>query len=266
MRYLLVVLISFGCVESKESDLEEIFPPSGTSTDEQGSSSEPSSSEPSSSEPSSSEPSSSEPEAPEDPEDTQGDYPSGPYGWNPSMYWDQSAGSGYWTSDGNTIEDICLPNASGNQVCLKDHYRSTLKDIIFLDFSAMWCGPCNAAAEGEHAFLSHLESNGWKPIWLTVLLEDYSGSTPTQSDAQEWAQTHGLSSDTVLYDPSGEWYIGASGGYPSVHLIHTSNMLIWDMQAGWVGPSDGYWNDWLNFYSGSNGLLEYCAAQQGATD
>ena len=139
-----------------------------------------------------------------------------------------------------------------------------MKIIIFLDFSAMWCGPCNAAAEGEHEFIAHLESNGWNPIWITVLLESYAGPGPTQSDAQQWAQTHGLSNDTVLYDTNGAWFAGASSGYPTVHVIHNSNMLIWDRQAGWIGPSDGYWNDWLDFFSSSNGLLEYCSTQPGA--
>ena len=124
------------------------------------------------------------------------------------MYWDQ--GSGYWTEEGSTTDNICLPNAAGNTVCLGDFYKNSAYDVIFLDFSTMWCGPCNSAAEGEHEFLSHLGSNGWKPIWLTVLLENTSGSAPSQSDAQQWAQTHGLSNDTVLYDPNGSWYSGAA--------------------------------------------------------
>jgi len=204
---------------------------------------------------------STEPESTEEPqEDT---YPTGPYGWNPSMLWDSNAGTGEWTSTGSTIGEMCLPNAAGEEVCLSDFYKHAEKDIIFLDFSAMWCAPCRAAAQGEHEFIAHLESNGWNPVWITVLLESNSGS-PTQSDAQQWAQDYGLSDDKVLYDTNGAWFVGASSGYPTVHVIHNSNMLIWDRQAGWVGPSDGYWNDWLNFFSGSNGLLEYCATQPGA--
>ena len=128
MRFGLVMVLLVGCFDSEESKIESDLPDSNSNPE---SANEPSTETPSTNEPETNEPETNEPSSSEE---TQEDYPTGPFGWTPSMFWDQQSGSGYWTTDGSTIENICLPNAAGSQVCLKDFYRSSSKDIIFLDF------------------------------------------------------------------------------------------------------------------------------------
>jgi hypothetical protein len=70
---------------------------------------------------------------------TDSSYPDGPYGFDPSMELDTDFSSpGSWTGGGDVIPDICLPNALGDEVCLRDLYRSAEAELLFVDFTTMW--------------------------------------------------------------------------------------------------------------------------------
>lgn len=189
--------------------------------------------------------------------DTVAAYPDGPYGWTPGMVWGATTGS--WDpSVADVINNICLPSAAGTTVCLGDYYRSSTYQFVWVDFSAFGCPYCENAAIGEADFLTHLESYGYPSIWLTVI-----GTTP--SEASSWATSFGLDPNTVLYDNAGWWSQGVVSGTPTVYLVHTSNMLIWDRADGWSAVSGTEWEEHKTWWAdGSSGLIDMVKTQPGA--
>jgi len=67
--------------------------------------------------------------------DTGAGYPAGPYGFTPSMLWDDPIGE--WTDDGEIIPNICLPDANGDERCLGDLYGSADYRVLIVDFTSM---------------------------------------------------------------------------------------------------------------------------------
>lgn len=207
------------------------------------------------------------------------DYAEGPYGWQGSMCWDLINSTGSWTQFGDHMHDICLPNHLDEEVCVSDYLHHPDYDLIFVDYSAVWCPPCNNAAEGEHDFIEHLASHGFSAKWITILGEDENvGGTATAADAAQWIASHDLGPDAVvLYDADKVWYTDVfldkwpgdpERGWPTVATVHTSNLLNWDVMSGWADPGNP--TDWQSFIewfaNGSDGILEYMESQPGAVD
>lgn len=169
-------------------------------------------------------------------------YPPGPYGFKGSVCWNEDYSVGTPVR-GDTIHNICLYNSEGKLECLSQFYRSDYQ-IVFVDFSASWCGYCKIAADNEEVFLSMLKDKGWNATWITVL--DGDGI----EEAQAWKSEYNLSG-SVLYNPAfidsktGEektlydtwykdkWYTDDGRGYPTFFIVYTANMIVWDVKVGW---------------------------------
>jgi hypothetical protein len=173
------------------------------------------------------------------------------------MVWGPSTGS--WdASVADVINNICLPSAAGTTVCLGDFYRSSSYELLWVDFTTFGCPYCEYAAMGEADFLSHLASYGYEAIWISII-------GTTLSEAQTWASNFGLNPATVLYDTAGWWSQGVVSGTPTIYLVHTSNMLIWDRSDGWVATTGSDWTTTKNWYAdGSTGLIDMLQTQPGA--
>lgn len=207
------------------------------------------------------------------------DYAEGPYGFKGSMCWDPETGNVQWSTWGDTIPDICLNDQNDNLVCLKDYLRHLEFELIFVDFSAVWCSLCDYAADGQHSFIEHLADNGWSAKWITILEEDVLTNNTTVETAISWVSDHSLGEDAVvLYDANKDWFDEAMidqwphegpRGWPTVFVVHTSNMLIWNAMSGWADPHDAdMWSGLLEFWSNpTDGILEWIAANgEGAID
>lgn len=106
--------------------------------------------------------------------------------------------------------------------------------------------------------MDHLEANSWPSIWFTII-------GTTQNDASTWATQNSLDPATVLYDDAGWAYQGITSGTPTIYMMHTSNMLIWDRTEGWYDTTSADWDGVKDWYTNpSSGLLPYIASQSGA--
>jgi hypothetical protein len=90
---------------------------------------------------------------------------------------------------------------------------------------------------------------------LTVIVENSDGATPNVNDALAWKTDHDLQGE-VLYDADRTWlqemrtddwqYEPGTREWPLVFMVHTSNLLIWDVFIDWPDPLSGtMWNTHL---------------------
>jgi len=105
---------------------------------------------------------------------------------------------------GIQVDGVC-GHAVGDEICdliLKDQNDDAWSlydlegDVILLDFSAMWCGPCQSAASTVQEMQDFYEAEGFH--YITVLIDDTSGDTVEQDEAQFWADTFGIDTQPVL--------------------------------------------------------------------
>ena len=120
--------------------------------------------------------------------------------------------------------DFSLKNQDGEFVNLYDFYGKP----IVLDFSTSWCFYCVVAADSVQSIVEqHAESN---VKYITVLIENEEGNSPTVANAKEWAIAHGIVSEEVLVgsrdminiDPNLGWYVE---GWPSFYFLDSEMVL-----------------------------------------
>lgn len=116
--------------------------------------------------------------------------------WPLSAPPDDLVGEGFYV--GQTAPDFLLVDQHGDEVSLWQFYGS----VVALDISTMWCGPCQALAQGvEETWL------GWREagfVYVTVLPEDQEGRPTDLDDVRRWAEEFGITAPIVA-DP-GEAY------------------------------------------------------------
>ena len=123
-----------------------------------------------------------------------------------------------------------LSDQNGDNFQLYDHYGKA----IVLDFSTMWCGPCSTAASSAQEHYDHYIEQGL--IYLTVLIENVDREPPTISDAQVWADIHGITTAPILLgnrsmleSSGGDWRLT---GWPTFYLIDRE-MEMYVTMRGW---------------------------------
>jgi thiol-disulfide isomerase/thioredoxin len=139
-------------------------------------------------------------------------------------------GVGY--NKGDLAPELKLTDQNDNPVSLAE-YRG--KNVLLL-FSAMWCGPCQAAAQISEAFVDRLNAKGEPTELVEVLVENLYGDPSETIDAVDWAEAFDLS--TPVLSSGGDYkspaitqffeYSRRYGGpaYPTTVLISPHGRII----------------------------------------
>jgi thiol-disulfide isomerase/thioredoxin len=108
----------------------------------------------------------------------------------PDNTWEQTTppaelvGEGY--DVGDVVPDFRLVDQHGDEVSLWQFYG----DVILLDVSTIWCGPCQDLAAFTEETQAEYRDQGF--TYLTVLQQDYEGGPPVNDDLLFWADTFGI--------------------------------------------------------------------------
>ena len=139
-------------------------------------------------------------------------------------------------------------HAIGDDICdlvLRDQNDETWRlydykgDVIVLDFSAMWCAPCQSAASTVQEIQDFYNLEGFS--YVTILIDDPTGDTVELAEVQDWAATFGIETSPVLQgsrdlvdgDPSLGYPISS---WPTFVFVDRDLSIFW----GIYGYSEEY--------------------------
>ena len=105
---------------------------------------------------------------------------------------------------------------------------------IVIDFSTMWCGPCQLAARTIQETQEKYGENTF--VYLTILVDNFQGKPPTQSELQQWATYFNIempimSGQREMLDSTGEngWHLN----YWPTFVFIDYDMVILEYMDGW---------------------------------
>jgi thiol-disulfide isomerase/thioredoxin len=140
--------------------------------------------------------------------------------------------------------DFTLVDQHGEDFNLYDHYGK----IIIIDFSAMWCGPCQFAATEVEELQKRYNKD---IVYVTILIENGHGHPPTRNNVEDWAEIFHIETAPVLgasrnflsSDPDKGWPLSA---WPQFYIIDRDMVIIDSFKGSAPGRMESKIIDILN--------------------
>lgn len=139
---------------------------------------------------------------------------------------------------GDHMCDFSLVDQNGDEFHLYDYIGKP----IVLDYSTMWCGYCQVAAQDVEQ--TQLDNASSELLYVTILIENQAGMPPSIADCENWSSIFGIISAPVLggsrdlIDTSAEKGVPVSG-WPTF-LFLDKEMIIKDVLRGYSKESLDY--------------------------
>jgi len=126
--------------------------------------------------------------------------------------------------------DLTLMDQNGDNWNLYDN----VSEVTVIDLSAMWCAPCQHAAEASEDIVNYFGKD--KVQWVTILIENTQGNPPDLDDLQAWASVFHDSSPILAgnrgwIDTSGEYGFPLTS-WPTFFIIDKDKNIRWILK-GW---------------------------------
>ena len=116
-----------------------------------------------------------------------------------------------------------------------------LGEVVLIDLSAMWCGPCNAAAMTTQTIQEQYEDQGFQ--YVTILIADLQNEAVEIEDVSLWVNSYGMTTAPVLQGNRGLLQTAATPhgfpvqSWPTFILVDRSGMVVFGLR--------GYSQEWL---------------------
>jgi thiol-disulfide isomerase/thioredoxin len=130
--------------------------------------------------------------------------------WPMSEVPDSVKGEGW--SEGDVVKDARWTDQFGAEVSLWQFYGR----VIVLDFSTLWCGPCQVLAADVQATADDYPDD---LTYVTILVEDLDGNVPDTEELSYWGEYFGITSPIVSDTANIAPTLLPDSSYPGLFLI-----------------------------------------------
>ena len=146
--------------------------------------------------------------------------------WNVAVPPQTLEGEG--ASRGQVVKDFCMVDQHGDKTSLWQFYG----DVILLDISTMWCGPCQQIAQDVEETWEDYVAQGF--TYITMLPEDLEGGSVDQDDLNDWAENFEITAPIVADNAGYGYTVEPQRAWPVVMLIDRDMKVLVER----VAPND----------------------------
>jgi thiol-disulfide isomerase/thioredoxin len=128
--------------------------------------------------------------------------------------------------EGEIAPDFLLADQFGDPVSLWQFHGCP----VLLDFSTMWCGPCQELASEAQELADDYASFNLK--YITVMPQDLGDQPPDQDELVDWSESFGLYEPILSDTEDYTWQLVTGGrGFPAALLLDENGVVVDDIDT-----------------------------------